>query len=355
MTTWRALFLAEFRLLLRDRAQLFFTLIFPLLFILIFGFIMADVGEVTARLGLVVGPGADGELLATVLEESGARSVERFAQAPALREAVIEQRIDFGVEWNGDTLRFIYHANRIAENATFRQIARSAEDSFELRRQGLHPLLLTEREDVGANRDLGWFNLMVPGIIAFSILSAGLFAVSGHVTAMKERRTLTRLLVTPMPTVALLVAIAAVRLVIVFASTLITLFVAWGAFRLQFTIDWLRYVALVISSTLGMMGLGTVIALVVRRASSAANLANILAMVMLFLSGIYFPIEFLPTALRRFSQGLPLRHMAEAMRAATGVFEMSATRFWIIVLVFAAAAVALFPVLARYVVRVERR
>jgi ABC-2 type transport system permease protein len=355
MTTFRALFLAELRLLLRDRAQLFFTLVFPLLFILIFGFLMADIGELTARLGLHVAAGADAEALESVLEDSGARSIERFERPAELREAVNAQDVDFGVEWNGETLRFVYNANRVSENTTYRQIAAAAKNAFELRGQGVEPVLAVSLDDVGEREELGWFNVMVPGIIAFSILSAGLFAVSGHLTSMKERGALTRLLVTPMPPVALLGSIALVRTLVVFLSTLITLFIAWFAFDLYFEVAWTRYVPLVIASTMGMMGLGTIIALVVRRASSAANAANILAMVMLFLSGIYFPIEFLPGALRAFSQVLPLRHMAEAMRFATGVQSMSVQRFWITVGALAALGIVLFPILARYVVRGDRR
>jgi len=69
---------------------------------------------------------------------------------------------------------------------------------------------------VGKAAATNWFNRVVPGILAFSILSAGLFAVSGHLTAMKERKLLDRLVVTPMHPVALLAAIACVRLAIVY-------------------------------------------------------------------------------------------------------------------------------------------
>ena len=355
MRAFPALCGAELRLLLRDRAQLFFTLIFPLLFILIFGVLMADVGEVSARLGVYVSPEANGDLLVSVIEDSGARSVQMFDLPALLRHAVEAQDVDFGMEWDGTTLRSSYHANRVTENATYQQIAQAVASTLELRRQELDPVLVSERYDESERQEIRWFNIMVPGIIAFSILSAGLFAVSGHVAAMKERGTLTRLLVTPMPAVALLAAIAVVRTGVVFVSTLITLFIAWGAFGLYFSVNWIQYVVFVIGSTLGMMGLGTVIVLVVRRASSAANVANILAMVMLFLSGVYFPLEFLPPALRALSQALPLRHMAEAMRYATGVHDMSVTHFWVTTLALAALGLLLLPVLAAYVVRGERR
>ena len=171
---------------------------------------------------------------------------------------------------------------------------------------------------------------------------------------MKERRILDRLIVTPMPPVALLAAIAFVRTVIVYLSTLITLGASVLIFHLAFEIDWPSYTLFVVSATLGSMGLGAVIALLVRRPASAGNLANVLAMVMLFLSGIYFPVELMPSFLRTLSKGLPLTHMAVAMRYVTGVTEMSPARFWATCLSLLGIAAVLFPLLARYIVRPER-
>jgi ABC-2 type transport system permease protein len=146
-----------------------------------------------------------------------------------------------------------------------------------------------------------------------------------------------------------------VRLAIVFVSTLATLAVAVGLFRVSFHIDWLRYVVFLIAATVGTMGLGTLIALVVRQPSSASSLANVLSMLMLFVSGVYFPIEIMPSFLRAMSMAMPLRHMADAMRYTTGVMDMSELRFWVICGTLFLGGLALLPILSRYVVRVERR
>ena len=354
MRAFRALLRAEAAIFLRDKGTVFFTLLFPLVFILIFGFLMGDVDEPAATLGLYEAVPSDA-VLRDVLASSAADTVETFEDEPSLREAVIDREIDFGLIWNGEILDFLYHPNRVQENYTFEQIALGITDAFNLRTQGLDPILPTTAIHVGSEASTRWFNQMVPGIIAFSILSSGLFAVSGHLTAMKERRTLDRMIVTPMPRIALLAATATVRLVVVYASTLITLFVSIAIFDLAFRIDWIAYTLLVGCATLGMMGLGTVIALVVRRPSSAGNVANVLAMLMMFLSGIYFPIELMPGFLRAFSKALPLTYLAEGMRYVTGVQDMSLLRFWMIVLGALAIGLALFPVLARYVVRPQRR
>ncbi len=356
MSAFRALLATETKVLLRDRMALFFTLAFPLIFILIFGFIMGDIGDVSrSTLAVHTADGADETLLDETLAAVGTMTVERYPSLPALQQAVVDREADFGLSWSGETLEFFYDANRVQENFAFRQVADGLASDLNLRRQDAAPPIVIERIEVEATASTSWFSQVLPGVLAFSVLASGLFAVSGHLTAMKERKILDRLIVTPMPPVALLAAIVVVRLVIVYLSTLITLFVGVLVFGLRYDVSWLRYTVFVACATAGTMGLGTLIALVVRRPSTASNIANVLAMLMMFLAGIYFPVEFMPAFLRAISKGLPLTHMADAMRYLTGVIEMSELRFWAITLSLLAIAVVLFPVLARYVVRPSRQ
>jgi len=357
MTAFRALLVSEFKILSRDRMTLFFTLLFPLVFILIFGFLMGDLGDLDqARMGVLFSSQdnasqGDEQLLRQTIEDAGSMNLSFFESQADLENAIADRTIDFGLLWDGSALRFFYDSNRIQENYAFEQVARGIATELDLRRQAVTRALPIEEVHVGTIQSIGWYNLMVPGILAFSILSAGLFAVSGHLTQMKERNILDRLIVTPMPPTALLSAIVVIRLVVVFISTLITVGVGVAVFGLQFEIDWFRYVIFVICATLGTMGMGTIIALLVRRPSSASSLANALAMVMMFFAGIYFPIEFMPSFLRAVSKGLPLTHMANAMRYVTGVIEMSDVEFWAITFSMLGIAIVLFPLLARYVVR----
>ena len=352
MTAFRALLVSELKIFSRDRMALFFTLLFPLIFVLIFGFVMGDVGDVDqASLGILLASQDDAQALQQAIEQAGSMNLSTFQSQSELEDAIVARTIDFGMLWDGSSLRFFYDANRLQENFAFEQVARAIATEFDFRRQAVTRAIPIEETHVGTIQSIGWYNLVLPGILAFSILSAGLFAVSGHLTQMKQRNILDRLIVTPMPPVALLSAIVVIRLAVVFISTLITLGVGIVVFGLQFEVNWFRYVIFVICATLGTMGMGTIIALIVRRPSSASSLANALAMVMMFFAGVYFPIEFMPAFLRAVSKGLPLTHMANAMRYVTGVIEMSELEFWAITFSMLGFAVVLFPVLARYVVR----
>jgi ABC-2 type transport system permease protein len=356
MRAFRALLANEMRVFLRDKASLTFTLLFPLLFVVIFGYLMA--GTATAdgtKFGLVVAPGAEAARLEAVVSEAGLAHVQQFASEGDLAEAIEGRDADFGAAWNGATLTFVYDVRRTQENYTFQSLASGIAAQFDLANQGCHPLLAVAAVVEGGEPSADWFTLVVPGILAFTILSAGLFAVAGHVTSMKQRRLLERLVVTPMRPVALLTAVVAVRLVVVFFSTLVTLAVAVALFHVPFHVDWFAYAIFLVSATVGTMGLGTLLALVVRQPSSASNLATVLSMLMLFLAGVYFPVEVMPAFLRAFSEAMPLKHMADVMRYVTGVMDMSALRFWAICGVFLVGGVALLPILAHYVVRAERR
>ncbi len=356
MNAFRALLGTELRVFVRDKTTLFFTFLFPLIFILIFGFLMGGMGEAErASLGLFVSSDGDATALKEVLAETGLEEITHYETAEALEEAVGKRQVDLGLIWDGERLQFLYDPSRVQENYAFEQIAQGVSADFNLRHQGLSPVLDVEMIHVGTAAATNWFNIAVPGIIAFSILSAGLFAVSGHITAMKERKILDRMIVTPMPPLALLSAVITIRLVVVYISTLVTLFVSIAVFGLTFSIDWFRYTVFVACATLGMMGFGTLIAMGVRRPSSASNIASALSMVMMFLSGIYFPIEFMPGFLRAISKALPLTYMAEAMRFTTGVADMSLVRFWAIALSLVGIAIVLLPFLARYVVSADRR
>jgi len=356
MSAFGALLRAEGLVFLRDKASLTFTFLFPLLFVVIFGYLMGGVGTASgAKLGLAVSPGVDGTRLEAAIAELGIAALSQFESTATLQEAVADRDVDFGAAWDGTTLSFVYDVRRTQENFTFEELGRGIAARFDLANQGRRPLLDVVPEIDGGEPTADWFALVVPGVLAFSILSAGLFAVAGHITSMKQRRLLERLVVTPMRPVALLAAVVTVRLAVVFASTLVTLATAVALFRVPFHIDWFGYSVFLIAATVGTMGLGTLLTLAVRQPSSASSLANILSMLMMFLAGIYFPIEIMPAFLRSLSQVLPLRHMADVMRYVTGVMDMSAARFWVICGVLLAGGIVLLPALSRYVVRAERR
>ncbi|MBC7222453.1 ABC transporter permease [Candidatus Bipolaricaulota bacterium] len=348
MKAFKVVFASQVRIFLRDRIDFFLTLGLPIVFILLFGFIWGG-GERPTKLGLVLlGPE---EPLLSLLRERADLAIVRLESPEDLSEAVKKRSVDFGLIWDGEKISFLFEASRVQDNPSYEQLARGVAAALELRLQGRESAVLPEKVHAGKLLQASWLHMVIPGIITIPILSAGLFAVASRVTSMRERRILAQLLVTPLSPAFLILGLGLVRILIAYLGAFVTLFLGALVFGVRFLIRWDLFLILVFASGLGGLGFGALIALLVRRPGSATFLANLFLQVMLFLSGIYFPLEFLPPFLRTVSQFLPLTHLAQGMRFALGVVEMGSFEFWGITGGFAFVGIFLVPLLARQATR----
>ncbi len=348
MKAFRAVFVAQVRIFFRDRMDFFLTLGLPLIFILLFGFIFGE-GERPTKLGLVLlGPE---EPLLSLLREKTELAIVQLANPADLSAAVKKRAVDFGLVWDGKKLSFLFDASRIQDNPSFEQLARGIAAALELRIQRRESAVVPERIHTGKLAKAGWLHMVIPGIITIPILSAGLFAIAGRLTAMRERRILAQLLVAPFSPASFILGLGLVRIVVAYLGAFVTLFLGALVFGIRFPIRWDLFLVLVFASGLGGLGFGSLIALWVKRPGSASFVANLFLQAMLFLSGIYIPLEFLPPVLRTLSQFLPLTHLAQGMRFVLGVVEMKPFEFWGITGGFALVGIVLVPLLARKVVR----
>ncbi|MGC8963212.1 MAG: ABC transporter permease [Candidatus Bipolaricaulaceae bacterium] len=320
-----ALFFAQFRILLRNRLDLFLTLGFPLVFVLLFGFIFAA-PEGPVRLGAVFI--SSREPLLQVLSEFPEISLKEFANVQDLESALARRQLDFGLVWDGESLLFLFERSRVQDNPTFHGYARRIARALELRLAGVDAPIQAEKVHVGKLPAATWFHYIVPGLMAMAILQAGVLAAAGRLAAMRELRILRRLLATPVSGWAMLLGVGLVRMLSGFLSASFTFLFASFLFRVEFLVKpgWLLFYALV--SALGAMGLGAGLSILVRKPGNAAAAGMILVQAMLFLSGINIPLEFLPVGLQLLAKALPAYYMAQGIRAALGVVEGVPANFW---------------------------
>ncbi len=109
------------------------------------------------------------------------------------------------------------------------------------------------------------------------------------------------------------------RFIFTFFSATVLLIFSQLVFRIQFNVNWLLYLITVSTSILGMMALGILISGIFNEPSVASNIGSLLITVMIFFSGVYFPLDFLPKYLRKIGSVLPLGYVAKSIRISTGV------------------------------------
>jgi ABC-2 type transport system permease protein len=94
-----------------------------------------------------------------------------------------------------------------------------------------------------------------------------------------------------------------------------------GAIVLDVTIgrnDPAAWLLLIMLSTLGaglFISLGLALSGVAKNEDTAAPVANVIAMPMMFLSGVFFPVDSLPPFISSVSQYLPLTFLADGIRS----------------------------------------
>jgi ABC-2 type transport system permease protein len=150
------------------------------------------------------------------------------------------------------------------------------------------------------------FNVAIFAAVVIAINSVqSLVAI---ISIYREGGILKRLRATPLSPVTILGAHVVVKLCLTLVS--LTLLVAAGRrlFPGVMEINTLSFGAALLLSTLSILSLGFVIASLVPTARFAQPISAVLLYPMLALSGLFFPVDRLPMALKVFAQLLPTTH-----------------------------------------------
>lgn len=164
---------------------------------------------------------------------------------------------------------------------------------------------------------------LLPGVIATSILFGTTSLLSVTVTFEKKGRSFDRLLLAPIPLELLMLAKTAGAIVFGTANVFVPLILA--AFLADLSqAAWSAAVPAILLIAVSSTFLGLFIAVSVSEVFEAQTFSNFFRFPMIFLCGLFFPIEQLPIFLRPLSYVLPLTYGADILRGAfTGNNTMS--------------------------------
>jgi ABC-2 type transport system permease protein len=156
---------------------------------------------------------------------------------------------------------------------------------------------------------------LLPGVIAVSILFGTTSMLAVTVTFEKKGRSFERLLLAPIPLELLMLAKTAGAILFGMANALVPIVMA--AFLMDLSgINWLTLVPAVALIAVSSTFLGLFIAVSVREVFEAQTFSNFFRFPMLFLCGLFFPVEQLPVWVRPLSYALPLTYGADILHAS---------------------------------------
>ena len=176
-------------------------------------------------------------------------------------------------------------------------------------------LLLLLIASVFAN-DPEELEVLVPGIAGMSVMATTFNALSYNLTFLREEGILKRVRGTPMPAASYLGGL--IGSAVLNACVQVALVVAIG--NLLYGVDWPRDLLLLAGFTLlGVIcfaGLGIAFSHAIPNADSVPAYQNAVFLPLIFISGVFYSADDLPSALEAVAQALPLKHVIDGLSSA---------------------------------------
>lgn len=156
---------------------------------------------------------------------------------------------------------------------------------------------------------------LLPGVVAISILFGTTSMLAVTVTFEKKNRSFERLLLAPIPFELLMLAKTSGAILFGVANAFVP--VVMAAFLADLSaVAWRVFVPAVIMIAVASTFLGLFIAVAVSEVFEAQTFSNFFRFPMIFLCGLFFPIEKLPVFLKPLSYVFPLTYGADVLHGA---------------------------------------
>ena len=319
----------------RNRQALFWALFFPLLVMLIFGMMnfngynapsvgVHDEAKSEASRNLIKALQGDEEEVLKVsigTPEEILHDLE-FGES---RAAIIIPK-NYGVPGELAVLQVTYDERYTQERAVISTVLKQVTDGLFKEYAAVPDEYLVENS-INVNESLiqgqgqGFKGWLIPGIAAMAIMQTGLFTVVFSLVRFKSQGVLRRLKATPIGAAHFLAGQLTTKAIVVVIQTYVLIIV--GALTLGVSVNTGRLGAWFDLTILALLGgalfiaMGLAISGWAKSEETAAPMANVISMPMMFLSGVFFPLSVMPEWLTRWSQYLPLTYLADGMRAIT--------------------------------------
>ncbi|THV31469.1 ABC transporter permease [Glycomyces paridis] len=307
---------------LRDRSQVFFTILLPLLFMVLLASVFGSSSDSASRV-LAVGevPVLDGA-------DSGDFTVTEVSDLDEALAMLREGDADAAVSQEGGTV-LIYPSPTSSTSGSIAAGRLSAlvddvnVEVLSAAAPGEEVLAAeVEEADGGAVRPIQY---LAPGILAWGIAISGVFGAAGTIVDWKRDKLLRRLRLTPASVSTFLGAKVSVNLLVAVGQTVVFLAVAALGFGLELSAwSWFA-VPLVLLGTLAFLAIGVVIGGIAQTSPGAAGLSNLVTMPMAFVSGAFWPLALSPAWVQAISYLSPMRYLNEALQSVVVYGEPPST------------------------------
>lgn len=313
---------ASLRALMRSPSAIIFSVVFPFIFILVFGFIGG--GGPTIRIAMA--PNSD-STNPVYYELRSIPNIRMIQDDPVkLHEDLEKGRLTaiVDIRKNGDSSlpKYIIHTKTSTAAKDRIQIYNSIINSISvgIDRQMLkdqQSLTQVEQPEIIPGRVYRTIDFILPGQLGFSLLSSGVFGIAFMFFNLRQTMVLKRFYATPINRMNIVLGEVMARTIFQLIVTAIILLCGKYFFNYTLVNGFLTILEILLLSFVGLMvfmGFGFVVSGRAKSDSSIPPFANLITLPQFLLGGTFFAVEAFPSWLQPISKVLPLTHLNTAMR-----------------------------------------
>ena len=315
----------------RDRLAQFFGILFPLIFLFVFGSLNSGNKNITFHVALLnqsqtsfatnFGHKIEGSSTFKVDKTITTLAIAKDKMSKSQIDGIIILPKDFGTPTTGQSypsgqadVLYTHSSSGTGQTLTsvlqgiFNQINKglvSTQEPFAVKGRELN------------EKSLSSFDYTFAGLLGFSIIGLGIFGPVNVFPELKKQGILRRLHTTPLRTWQYFLATMFSQAVTGIISIAIQFVVAINIFHLKVYGNYPEIFIFTIFSIFMILGLGLAIGGWAKNERQAAPLSNIIVFPMLFLSGTFFPRFLMPHWLQTLTNYLPLTPVIDGLRLLT--------------------------------------
>ncbi len=311
----------------RDRTAIFFGILFPLIFLFVFGGIFGS-STASFRVALInqsSSPFAT-QFVDSLKKQSAFKINESYKTIDDAKKQMVQSQLDatvvlpadFGDENQTTHLpggqAEIYYTNNTQQSGQtlaavldgiFKDVNKSithADTPFSVKTQQLNERSLTS------------FDYTFAGLLGFALLGMGIFGPVNVFPELKKQGVLRRLSTTPLKVWQYFTSTAISQVAIGAVSISIMFIVALTVFKLEMVGNVIVLAIFLAFALVQILGIGLAIGGWASNERQAAPLSNIVTFPMMFLSGTFFPRFLMPEWLQGVTAFLPLTPVIDGLR-----------------------------------------
>ena len=308
----------------RSPSAVIFSFVFPLIFILVFGFI-GNSGRVTVRVAF--DPKSD--TLNDVYNDLKDISVLNVVKKDSLG---LEKDLEKGrlsaiisIKKDADATKPVQIHLKTSEavNPQNIQMLRSIIDGrikgMNYDKFGPTPSIAIISDEVVKvkGRTYRTIDFILPGQLGFSLLSAGVFGVAFIFFSLRQTLVLKRFFATPIKRQYIVLGETISRVLFGLITAVVILCFGHFAFKFTWVNGWFTFFELMVLSFLGLivfMGFGFIVSGLAKNENAIPPFANLITLPQFLIGGTFFSTDAFPGWLKAFADILPLTHLNDAMR-----------------------------------------